>query len=66
MTTSTNSPTSYRVRLVNCQTLGAMCGCGYGPTREAAIESALKMARERDPNAYYEGGAVMFAGGVNC
>lgn len=56
----------FKVRLVNVQTLGASCGYGVGNTLELAIADALRIARETDANAYYEGGVVCFAGGVNC
>jgi len=54
-----------KVYLVNVQTTGAMCGYGQGRTREEAIADALRKAREMDSNAYYEGGVVCFAGGIN-
>lgn len=59
---------SYRVQLVNCQTIGARCGYGEGKTLEEAQEDALRRARERDPNARLSecGYQVWFAGGVNC
>lgn len=58
----------FRVELVNCQTVGARCGYGEGKTLAEAQESALRQAKERDPNAALsEGGyQVWFAGGVNC
>lgn len=56
----------FKVYLVNVQTLGAMCGYGTGRTHEEAMENALKKAREADPGAWYEGGQVLFRGGVNC
>ena len=55
----------FKVRLVNLQTLSAMCGYGTGSTLTEAIEAALRLARERDPDAFYEGGVVCFAGGIN-
>ena len=57
-----------KVYLTNLQTLGAMCGYGIGRTREDAIASALRIARERDANAYYDAqsGSVCFGGGINC
>jgi len=60
------SKQTHKVELVNVQTIGAQCGYGYGRTREAAIEDALRKAREMDPNARYEGGVVWFRGGINC
>lgn len=57
--------TMFRVRLVNVQTIGASAGYGEGRTHEEAKEHALRIARETDPHAYYEGGVVCFAGGVN-
>lgn len=58
----------YKVELVNYQTIGAMCGYGWGKTLKEAQEDALRQARQRDPNAKLsEGGyQVWFAGGVNC
>ena len=56
-----------RIYLVNVQTLGAYCGYGQGETREEAIEDALRIARQYDPDAYYnaQAGCVCFAGGIN-
>lgn len=58
----------FRVELVNCQTVGAMCGYGEGKTLAEAQEDALRQAKKRDPNAKLsEGGhQVWFAGGINC
>lgn len=56
---------SYKIPLVNLQTIGASCGYGEGNTRDEAIADALRQAREIDPNAFFEGGSVCFAGGVN-
>ena len=55
----------FKVRLVNLQTLGAACGYGEGKTHEEAKEAALRIARETDPDAFYEGGSVCYRGGVN-
>jgi len=59
---------SYKVEMINYQTLGAMCGYGEGKTLKKAQEDALRQARQRDPNAQLtpSGSQVWFAGGVNC
>lgn len=56
----------FKVNLLNVQTIGASCGYGEGRTHAEAIAAALRIARERDPKAYYASGQVLFAGGVNC
>lgn len=56
---------TFKVYLTNLQTLGAMCGYGTGRSHEDAVKDALRIARERDPKAYYDGGTVCFNGGVN-
>ena len=58
----------FKVELVNYQTLHAMCGYGEGRTLEEAQQDALRLARQRDPDAYLSDGGrqVWFAGGVNC
>jgi hypothetical protein len=59
---------SFRVELVNVQTIGARCGYGVGATLEEAQADALRQAKERDPEAKLSenGYQVHFAGGVNC
>ena len=54
----------FKVPLVNDGSFGTRCGYGEGKTREEAVEDALRQARERDPNAYYEGGEVHFRADV--
>ena len=54
----------FKVPLVNDGSIGTRCGYGEGKTREEAVEDALRQARERDPNAYYEGGEVHFRADV--
>ena len=56
----------FKVYLVNLQTIGGMSGYGEGRTREAAIEDALRKARETDKDAWYANGQVYFRGGMNC
>ena len=63
---TTHTVKVYRISLLNLQTIGAACGYGVGDTRAVAIEAALKMAREFDPEAFYDGGVVCFRGGINC
>lgn len=54
----------FKVPLVNDGSIGTRCGYGEGRTKEEAVEDALRQARERDPNAYYEGGEVHFRADV--
>jgi hypothetical protein len=54
----------FKVPLVNDGSIGTRCGYGEGRTKEEAVEDALSKARERDPNAYYEGGEVHFRADV--
>lgn len=63
-----NASNSYRVELVNMQTIGAHCGYGEGKTLIDAQNDALQKARERDPDAHLSdsGYRVFFAGGINC
>lgn len=42
-----------KVRLHNTMVNGQRCGYGIGHTQEEAIEDALNIARDRDPNARY-------------
>jgi hypothetical protein len=62
----TAKPRYFKVYLRNLQTLGAMCGYGEGKTKEEAVQRALDMARQSDPNAKYDGREVCFSGGANC
>lgn len=34
---------------------------GYGNTHEEAVQDALRLAKERDPEAYIQNGAVFFS-----
>jgi hypothetical protein len=68
MAKTTRPPKTFRVCLVNTQTLHARCGYGEGKTLEEAQQDALAQARQRDPKAYLSPGGyeVYFAGGINC
>lgn len=57
-------PVIHKVYLCNLQSIGTMCGYGQGKTREEAVEDAIRLARETDPDAFYEGGVVCFRGGA--
>lgn len=59
--------TSYKVFLVNIQTLEAHSGYGEGQTLEEAQAAALRLAREYDPQAQLaaNGRHVWYRGGVN-
>lgn len=61
---------TFKVQLINVQTLGARCGYGEGDELDKAIENACEQIADIDPNPvvvrWNNGARVEFAGGVNC
>ena len=60
----TTKPAIVKVYLQNARSMNTMCGYGEGFTREEAINDALRLGKQRDPNAYYDGRQVVFAESV--
>jgi hypothetical protein len=61
---------SYRVEIINVQTIGARCGVGRGKTLAEAQRDAMEQANARysgcNPRLSESGWEVYVDGGVNC
>jgi hypothetical protein len=61
---------SYRVEIINVQTIGARCGVGCGKTLAEAQRDAMEQANARysgcNPRLSESGWEVYVDGGVNC